>query len=299
MSVPLYLVTGFFGSGKTSFLKYFLEEHGRHKKIAIVQNEFSSSNIDGKEISATADYRVLEINNGSAFCACLLGSFIKSLASFVDEVQPDLLVMEASGMSDPIGVGQIFQSEQLKGKVYLDHIWCVVDAFNFDKMTALRFRMEHQLKVADTIIINKTDIAGEKTEQVQNQIKQINPFARVITGNFSRVDLSIVKNGPVFFAVENTHSAERPDLDSFVIKSNRSITSDKLDAFIAGLKGKCIRVKGYVKIDMGRTVFVQGVFEDYSMTEVNLSVTLTELLLIGNFDHGINYQTIFEDNCIK
>lgn len=297
MSVPLYLVTGFFGSGKTSFLKYFLEEQGRRKKVAIVQNEFSSTNIDGKEINTTDNYRVLEVNNGSAFCVCVLGSFIKSLAEFVDQEQPDLLIMEASGMSDPIGLGQIFQSPQLKGKVYLDHIWCVVDAFNYDKMTALRFRMEHQLQVADTVIVNKTDLAGDKTNQVLNNIKQINPFARVLAANYARIDLTNTGKVQKFFAFDNKTSATRPDLDSYVIKSNGKITEEKLKDFIASLKGKCIRSKGYVKLFEERTVFVQGVFDDYSFSEVNITINVTELLIIGNFEENRNYQIAFEDFC--
>lgn len=297
MSVPLYLVTGFFGSGKTSFLKYFLEEHGRHKKVVIVQNEFSSTNIDGKEINTTENYRVLEVNNGSAFCVCLLGSFIKSLADFVDQEQPDLLIMEASGMSDPIGVGQIFQSDQLKGKVYLDHIWCVVDACNYDKMTALRFRMEHQLQVADTVIVNKTDIAGDKTEQVLKSIKQINPFARVFPASYARIDLSNTVKVQKFFALDDKTSANRPDLDSYVIKSNRKISEERLKDFIASLKGRCIRSKGYVQLTEDRTLFVQGVFDDYSFSEVNKTTGLTELLIIGNFEENKNYQIVFEDFC--
>ncbi len=297
MSIPLHLVTGFFGSGKTSFLKHYLDAFGTQRKIAIIQNEFSPSNIDGRELAATDNYRVLEINNGSAFCVCLLGSFIQSLAAFIDEVKPGELLMEASGMSDPIGVGQIFQSPQLKGKVYLDHIWCVVDAFNFDKMAALRFRMEHQLQIADTIILNKTDLAGENTEKVLREIKKVNPFAKVLRASFAQVDLSDTRKAVNMLPVGDKTSAGRPDLDSFVIKTSREIKPHLLDTFISRLKGKCIRCKGYVKVPEGKMLFVQGVFDDYSIKEISKTPGPTELILIGNFDQTINYQTVFEDYC--
>ena len=85
MSIPLYLITGFLGSGKTSFLKYFLQQNeGKRGKLAVIQNEFSPVSIDGKEIQQMGDYRILEVNIGSVFCVCLLGSFVSSLAAFFE-----------------------------------------------------------------------------------------------------------------------------------------------------------------------------------------------------------------------
>ena len=103
MSIPLHLVTGFFGSGKTSFLKHYLRKFGSQRKIAVVQNEFSPSNIDGKELKLTESYEILEINNGSVFCVCLLGSFIDSLGAFIDDIQPDEIEVKAEAKE---GYGQ-------------------------------------------------------------------------------------------------------------------------------------------------------------------------------------------------
>ncbi len=297
MSIPLHLVTGFLGSGKTSFLKHYLNAFGQLRKIAIVQNEFSPVNIDGRELSTTSHYRLLEINNGSAFCVCLLGSFIQSLATFIEEVQPDELLMEASGLSDPIGVGQIFQSPQLKGKVFLHHLWCVIDAQNFDRLAALRFRMEHQLQIADTIVVNKTDLAGEKIHGVVETIKKLNPFAQILCGSFAQIDLNTVKKALTFLPAGDQSSAGRPNLDSLVIKTTRKITRAGLDTFIATIKEKCIRCKGFVNLREEKTLFVQGVFDDYSITEVAQTNRPSELILIGNFNPHINYQSIFEEYC--
>jgi G3E family GTPase len=297
MSIPLHLVTGFLGSGKTSFLKHYLNAFGQLRKIAIVQNEFSPVNIDGRELTSNTPYRLLEVNNGSAFCVCLLGSFIPSLAAFIDEVQPDEILMEASGLSDPIDVGQIFQSPQLKGRVYLDHLWCVVDAQNFDRLTALRFRMEHQLQIADTIVVNKTDLAGEKIHSLLETIKKLNPFAQVLCSSFAQIDLNTVKKAPIFLPVGEQSSAGRPSLDSQVVKTTRKITPTALKAFISNLREKCVRCKGFVNLRGENTLFVQGVFEDYKMTEVNPTTRPTELILIGNFNPGTNYQSVFEEYC--
>ncbi|MDP2890628.1 MAG: GTP-binding protein, partial [Bacteroidota bacterium] len=181
-SIPLQLVTGFLGSGKTTFLKNYLEEFSGNKKIGIIQNEFSEVNIDSHELrKGNADFQILEVNNGSVFCVCLLGSFIGSLAAFIDQYQPDELILEASGMSDPLSIGQILQSPLLKHKVYLDHVWCLVDALNFEKISSLQTRVNHQIRIADTIIANKTDLTENKNDAIIHRIKYMNPFATVIT----------------------------------------------------------------------------------------------------------------------
>ena len=71
--IPLILITGFLGSGKTSLLKQILRETGSEKRIAIVQNEFAPGRVDSNELQSTGfPFDLLEVNNGSVFCACLL-----------------------------------------------------------------------------------------------------------------------------------------------------------------------------------------------------------------------------------
>lgn len=298
MSVPLHLISGFLGSGKTSFLKYYLEKFGTQRRIAIIQNEFSSVNIDKQESALNDNYRILEVNNGSAFCVCLLGSFIKSLSAFIDDVKPDELLMEASGISDPIGVGQIFQSPDLKGKVFLDHVWSIVDGRNLHKLRSFRFRFERQIQVADTIIINKTEKVKHSIEETVHQIKRVNPYATVLKGNYCRIDLSNMEKKSVFAPLMNNKPAGSPNLSSFVIKSTKLITPNKLDLFIEQIKENCIRCKGFVNLEGGEIAQVQGVFNDYSFSEVKKNAGPTELILIGTFDSSVNFQTLYEDYCI-
>ena len=84
--IPFYLVTGFLGSGKTTLIKQFIERYADSKKIAIIQNEYAEVNIDSRELKLTGkSFELLEMNNGSVFCVCLLGSFIHSLADFIHQ----------------------------------------------------------------------------------------------------------------------------------------------------------------------------------------------------------------------
>ncbi len=297
MSVQLHIVTGFFGSGKTSFLKHYLNQFGSEKKIAIIQNEFSPVNIDGRELHGSGDYEILEINNGSVFCVCLLGSFIGSLAKFVDEIKPDEIIMEASGMSDPLSVGQVFQSNELRGKVYLGHVWTVIDASNYFRAEALRNRINHQLRVADTIIVNKIDLAGDESMRVVEDIKSINPFARVVESTYSEADLTVMKKSFGIFPDEESAEDCRPAIESFVIKSSREISLNKLNEFIKELSSKLIRAKGFVKIKNGSPVFVQGVYDSFTFSETKKYTGPTEFVIIGNFTSNENLQIRFDEFC--
>ncbi|WP_321286000.1 GTP-binding protein [uncultured Sunxiuqinia sp.] len=297
MSIPLHLITGFLGSGKTSFLDHFLKKTGTKESIAIIQNEFSPVNIDGRKFYEDANFQVLEINNGSVFCVCLLGSFIQSLNEFVEKYKPDLLLMEASGLSDPIGVGQIFQSSQLKGKVYLEHVWCLVDSFNFNRIPALKVRMDHQLRSADTIILNKTDLLKGSTDDLLTKIKAINPFAKIVEGKYGQVDIIDYKRALNLFPEDQASALGRPDIGSVVIRSTRSIAPENLTQFLNQLKADCLRCKGFVKLKTGKSAFVQGVLDSVTIHEVDNFSGAGDLVLIGNFEDEKNLQLMFDEFC--
>ncbi|MBK6283442.1 MAG: hypothetical protein IPF54_13020 [Draconibacterium sp.] len=110
----------FSGSGKTTFLKRIIDKYSDEYKIGIIQNEFAPANIDGAELKKSGkDFNLLEINNGSVFCVCLLGDFVRSLEKFIDEIQPEILIIEASGLSDTTSVAEVISSGSLSEKIYL------------------------------------------------------------------------------------------------------------------------------------------------------------------------------------
>ncbi|MFY9153150.1 MAG: GTP-binding protein, partial [Prolixibacteraceae bacterium] len=193
-SIPLQLVTGFLGSGKTTFLKNYLKEFSGSRKIGIIQNEFSETNVDSLELKhENAGFRILEVNNGSVFCVCLLDSFVGSLAAFIDEIQSDELIMEASGVSDPLSIGQILQSPDLRQKVYLNRVWCRVDSVNFLKISRLQTRVNHQIRIADLVIKNKSDIADLQSDELRQLIHKLNPFAFLVFTSYAKIEFAKYK----------------------------------------------------------------------------------------------------------
>lgn len=297
-SIPLQLITGFLGSGKTTFLKNYLDEFSGSRKIGIIQNEFSAVNVDSVELHQDkSGFELLEINNGSVFCVCLLGSFVDSLAAFIDQIQPDELILEASGMSDPLSIGQILQSPKLKQKVYLDRVWCLVDAVNFEKITGLQIRVNHQIRIADTVIVNKTDLVDCKQDKLLHLIKNLNPFADILLTSFAKISFESKK--PVMKFLPPGEKAEngRPGLESQVIKSNRLITPEKLAGFLKEIQEGRIRCKGYINLHSNLKIFLQGSFGQTTIQEVNYFASPTEFVVIGNFTKQQSFQKLFDSYC--
>lgn len=283
---PIYLVTGFLGSGKTTFIKKALDFLSPSMKVAVVQNEFAESNLDGQELkrTTTADFDLLEINNGSVFCLCLLSGFTKSLSEFAKNYSADIILLEASGLSDPIAVGQIFNSPELQKEVYLAGNICVVDAKRFEQQKKLLPRVLHQIMVADHIIINKKDEVAD-LYLTEKETQKINPQGTKHTTCFCEVDFQSIfclssenkKQSLSFFFPENN----KPDVKSAVHRSSKMIKAEKLSQFLEMATRDTWRMKGYLLLDNGKKVALQSVMGDYQTEEVEGNVHQTELVSLS------------------
>ncbi|MDP5348027.1 MAG: GTP-binding protein, partial [Paracoccaceae bacterium] len=125
MSVPILLVTGFLGSGKTTFINDLLiGEHG--KRIAAIVNDFGAINIDEALLQSATD-KVIGLKNG-CICCSLQGDLLRTLKQVLAGAAPDLIVIEASGVADPQGIIDGLMDPILWPAVLLASVVCVVDA---------------------------------------------------------------------------------------------------------------------------------------------------------------------------
>lgn len=282
--IPFYLVTGFLGSGKTTLLRNFIDHYADTRKIAIVQNEFAAINIDSRELNLTGKtFDILEINNGSVFCVCLLSSFVRSLSDFIGKYQPDLIILEASGLSDPISIGQIISSSSLHNLIWLAHTYTVIDALNFQKTIERVGRNSHQIRVADTIVLNKCDLAPDTIPDIKVKLSDVNPFAKIVETSFSKIEFheNVSFGWPVsMFGVGPVEGEGRPAVESAVIKYTRQIPEELLNRFISKYCLLTYRIKGYVKTESG-FVAVQTSFEQVEIKPVQTNSPCTELVMIG------------------
>lgn len=280
--IPFHIVSGFLGSGKTTFLKRIIDNYSEKIKLGIIQNEFAPSNIDGTELRQSGkDFNLLEINNGSVFCVCLLGDFVRSLEQFIDENQPDVLIIEASGLSDTTSIAEVISAGSLSEKIYLASNWCIVDAANFEKTGLMKQRVIHQLRMADVVLINKTDLVNAENEaKIEKEIKSINPFAEIRFTRYCDVDFDVRANSLDKIYRNERKTLVRPNINSMVIKSGRKLTEEKLQGFLTEWAPKAYRIKGFVNLKNGETVAVQCTFGHTEVLETNEKFGITELIAL-------------------
>jgi len=288
-AIPFYLVTGFLGSGKTTFLKQIIDQNVRKRKIAIIQNEFAPTNIDGANLKDLGKpFEILEINNGSVFCVCLLSDFITSLKAFIEKEDPDIIILESSGLSDPIAISEILQSPQLNELAYLAACWCIIDILNYDKIQTMLTRVEHQITVADFIILNKTDQVKEALiKTVKDKIRSINNLAIFLETTYCDIDINLFYDG---LKEHNTtiskgksveESCGRPLINARVFKTSRKISLNNLTKIINLYIYQTQRIKGYVLLDDLSTASVQSVFNTVEIKVHNDKTINTALILMG------------------
>lgn len=287
---PFYLITGFLGSGKTTLLKDVIKQADKSCKIAVIQNEFAPKGVDGTELlRANSGLKIVEHNNGSVFCVCLLGNFIKSLEELLDSYKPDMILLEASGLSDPINIAELLHAKSLQGRLSLNHIFTVVDVNTFDKAVNMIGRVKHQVRVADTIILNKMDLFSGDIDSIKETIKKLNPFAKTVSavkcefdkerliGDSAIGGLNAIKAA----AGERDDPGGRPSIKALAFRTTKKISEAGLRLFIGELSVKSYRVKGYVNLDDGRVIALQTSFSQIDQVEIFEYVGSTELVVFS------------------
>jgi G3E family GTPase len=284
----LHLIVGFLGSGKTTLLSNLLEEMSASHRIAVIQNEFAPTGIDGKILKQTGhDFQLVEINNGSVFCVCQLGNFDRKLERLLDEYRPDLVFLEASGLSDPISIVDIMSSTKLRDRITFGQVVCLIDAPNFERGMSGLQRFRHQIMVADNVIINKMDRFDGDLAKIQASIRQLNPWATIRTAQYADVAWSKLSDNEyrqTKAAGEHSGkiSAGRPEMSACVLRTHETINESGLKKFLHDLQPVCPRIKGYLNLQDGRVMSVSSVLDDLEIREIGNYTGPSELIVFGD-----------------
>lgn len=251
--IPVVLVTGFLGSGKTTFLRRIAAHHPDLRLLFLV-NEFGATSIDGPLLGATGR-PTHSVVGGSLFCECKAPDFARTMEEDVlaehGRRPLDAVIIETSGIADPEAIGRVMQTFGLDIAFRIQRIITVITPHSFLKLVGNLSNISAQIRTSDLVLVNKTDLVSETTiREAEETIESIHPGVETLRCQYGDVPFAF-SNRQKALPEEDLSTAEANPYATCTVPVSRPLSKPALETWLAALPASVLRVKGTVRTQQG------------------------------------------------
>jgi len=281
--VPVTILTGFLGSGKTTLMNHILNDKTHGMKFAVIENEFGEVGIDENILSEEANEELIEVMNG-CICCTVRGDLVVALKKLYKRVEQfNGVIIETTGLADPAPVCQtFFIDEDIKSMYRLDSVITVADSKYIlerlaeEKPEGVENEAVEQVCFADKILLNKIDLSTEEElVNIEKKLKSLNPTTSIQRTKYSAVTPKDILNIGAFelkrvldfdpeFLAEDAEHEHDPRVSSIALKVEKDVNMMLLEKWIQRLitddGANLYRYKGVIAVKgMEQKFIFQGV----------------------------------------
>ncbi|WLR56741.1 GTP-binding protein [Mesobacillus subterraneus] len=250
----VYILSGFLGTGKTTLLKQILQhEKNSGRNIAVMMNELGSVSIDSDSVDTDVPLKELL---GGCICCTIQDKLESQLQGLLFDHNPDAIYIETTGAAHPVEVLDAVLSPLFADKLAIKGIITTVDGKQWLNRPTLNPQVHQllleQVKHADLIIVNKSDLLNESEQaKISMDIQGLNPQAKCILSTYSKVPIKLLEGLAYTEKAKSAGAHVQADLrlSTFVHQFKSTVSQKDFENFLRSLPDSIYRIKGYVLFD--------------------------------------------------